>query len=63
MMTIMVIRGCTLEGAATGLEFYLKPDFSRLSDSVVMDRFTQNFVTPVAYAVTDLKCHINTVAN
>ena len=35
MMLIMVIRGCTLEGAVTGLEYYLKPDFSRLSDSVV----------------------------
>ena len=35
MMTVMVIRGCTLEGAGLGIEYYLKPDFSRLSDSVV----------------------------
>ena len=35
MMTVMVIRGCTLEGASLGLEYYLKPDFSRLADSVV----------------------------
>ena len=35
MMLVMVIRGCTLPGAATGIEFYLKPDFSRLLDSVV----------------------------
>ena len=35
MMLIMVIRGCTLPGAEVGIEFYLKPDFSRLLDSVV----------------------------
>ncbi len=35
MMTVMVIRGVTLDGASQGIEYYLNPDFDRLSDSVV----------------------------
>ena len=35
MMTVMVIRGVTLNGASLGIEYYLTPDFNRLSDSIV----------------------------
>ncbi|XP_033647228.1 sodium- and chloride-dependent GABA transporter 2-like [Asterias rubens] len=35
VLTIMLIRGLTLEGAANGLLFYLKPDISRLADGQV----------------------------
>ena len=32
MLTVLLVRGCTLEGASLGIEFYLKPDFDRLTD-------------------------------
>ena len=32
MLTILLIRGLTLEGAATGIEYYLKPDFQKLKE-------------------------------
>ncbi|RUS89020.1 hypothetical protein EGW08_003191, partial [Elysia chlorotica] len=35
LLTVLVVRGVTLEGAYKGLTFYLKPDFSKLSDSRV----------------------------
>lgn len=35
LLFCMLIRGVTLPGAALGLEYYLKPDFSRLADSQV----------------------------
>ncbi|UYV69749.1 SLC6A8, partial [Cordylochernes scorpioides] len=44
MLTILLIRGLTLEGASQGLVFYLKPDFGRLSDGQVwIDAGTQIF--------------------
>lgn len=35
ILTILLIRGVTLEGAGDGIYFYLKPDFSRLLDPQV----------------------------
>jgi len=35
LLTIMLIRGVTLDGASKGIEFYLIPDFSRLGDATV----------------------------
>lgn len=32
LLTIMLIRGVTLEGAGTGIEYYLIPDWNRLAD-------------------------------
>ncbi|XP_045167232.2 sodium- and chloride-dependent GABA transporter 1-like [Mercenaria mercenaria] len=42
LLLVIFIRGITLKGAATGLIYYLKPDFSRLADAQVwMDGGTQ----------------------
>jgi solute carrier family 6 GABA transporter-like protein 1 len=44
MLFILLIRGVTLEGASLGLEYYMKPDLSRLTDSRVwIDAGTQIF--------------------
>ncbi|CAI4223495.1 unnamed protein product [Auanema sp. JU1783] len=44
MLFCLLIRGLTLPGASVGLEFYLKPDFSRLFESKVwVDAVTQVF--------------------
>ena len=32
VITILLIRGLTLDGAVDGLLFYLRPDFTRLND-------------------------------
>ena len=37
VLTILLIRGVTLEGAMDGIIFYVSPDFSRLTDSQVGD--------------------------
>ena len=37
VLTILLIRGVTLEGAMNGIIFYVSPDFSRLTDSQVGD--------------------------
>lgn len=44
MLFFLLIRGLTLPGASLGLEFYLKPDFSKLMESKVwVDAVTQVF--------------------
>ncbi|ESN90550.1 hypothetical protein HELRODRAFT_189893 [Helobdella robusta] len=44
LLTIMLVRGVTLEGALKGIKFYMLPDFSRLSDlKVWSDAATQMF--------------------
>lgn len=35
ILTVLLIRGVTLDGAAEGIKFYLEPDFSRLGDPQV----------------------------
>lgn len=35
MLTALLIRGVTLDGAFQGLEFYLRPDFSKLCEAQV----------------------------
>ncbi|XP_005102026.2 sodium- and chloride-dependent neutral and basic amino acid transporter B(0+) [Aplysia californica] len=35
LMTVLLVRGATLEGAWRGIEFYLKPDVDKLLDSKV----------------------------
>lgn len=37
MMTILVINNCMLDGAAEGLIYYLKPDFSKLANAEVLN--------------------------
>ncbi|XP_054280657.1 sodium- and chloride-dependent creatine transporter 1-like [Macrosteles quadrilineatus] len=44
MLTALLIRGVTLDGALQGLEFYLKPNFSKLTEAQVwIDAGTQIF--------------------
>nr|XP_026691008.1 sodium-dependent proline transporter-like [Ciona intestinalis] len=35
ILIILLVRGCTLEGALDGIIFYVKPDWERLKDSTV----------------------------
>lgn len=44
MLFLLLIRGLTLPGASNGLEFYLKPNFSKIFESKVwVDAVTQVF--------------------
>lgn len=43
IMIFLLIRSLTLEGASKGLEFYLKPDFSKLSPRVVIEAMGHAF--------------------
>jgi NSS family neurotransmitter:Na+ symporter len=42
---LLIIRSVTLEGAAAGLSFYLKPDFSAISFQTFTDAISQAFFT------------------
>jgi SNF family Na+-dependent transporter len=35
MLTVLLIRGVTLDGATDGILYYIKPDFTRLADAQV----------------------------
>ena len=35
VLTILLIRGCLLEGAGEGIKFYMIPDWSKLTDAAV----------------------------
>lgn len=43
LMLGVIIRGVTLEGAGAGLEFYLKPDFSKVTGQVILEALGQAF--------------------
>ena len=43
LMLLVIIRSVTLPGAGAGLEFYLKPDFSKVTGSVVVAALGQAF--------------------
>lgn len=45
LMLVLAIHSITLSGAAEGLTFYLKPDFSKISGSVVVSAMNQAFFT------------------
>lgn len=43
LMIILAIRSCTLAGVREGLSFYLKPDFSKITGSVIVAAMNQAF--------------------
>lgn len=43
IMLILLVRALTLPGAMKGVEFYLKPDFSKLSPRMIIDALGQAF--------------------
>ncbi len=43
LLVILIIRSLTLDGAMRGLEFYLKPDFSKLNYNVIISALGQAF--------------------
>ncbi len=43
LLIILVIASCTLPGAMKGIEFLLKPDFSKVTSGVVLDAMGQAF--------------------
>ena len=43
LMFVVIIRGMTLPGADAGLEFYLKPDFSKITGGTVLAALGQAF--------------------
>jgi NSS family neurotransmitter:Na+ symporter len=43
LMFVVIIRGLTLPGAQAGLEFYLKPDFSKITGGTVLAALGQAF--------------------
>lgn len=45
LIVILAIHSCTLSGAATGLRFYLLPDFSKITLQVVVNAMNQAFFT------------------
>ena len=43
LMILLIVRSVTLEGAGKGLEFYLKPDFSKITGTTVLAALGQAF--------------------
>lgn len=44
MLFCLLVRGLTLPGASLGLEFYLRPDFSKLFESKVRRKAVRSFL-------------------
>lgn len=52
MLVIVALRSCTLDGAWTGISWFLKPDISRITPNVVFEALSQVFfATGVGMAV------------
>lgn len=45
LMVVLAIRSFTLDGAAEGLTFYLKPDLSKINGNVIVGAMNQAFFT------------------
>ncbi len=45
MLLILAVRACTLPGAMAGIEFYLKPDWSKINGEAVLAALGQAFFT------------------
>lgn len=43
ILLLLIVRGITLEGAMQGIDFYLKPDFSKIDGGVVLAALSQAF--------------------
>jgi NSS family neurotransmitter:Na+ symporter len=43
ILIVLIARSVTLEGAEAGLEFYLRPDFSKLTKEAFLDALGQSF--------------------
>lgn len=53
VLFIFLIRGATLEGAGEGVLFYLKPDFSRLTDPKVRNNHVVNGIPNKVFFTPD----------
>ena len=45
LMAVLAVNSITMSGAATGLKFYLVPDFSKIDGSVIVGAMNQAFFT------------------
>lgn len=45
LMVFLAVRSLLLEGASKGMQFYLKPDFSKINGSVIVGAMNQAFFT------------------
>jgi NSS family neurotransmitter:Na+ symporter len=43
VLILMIIRAVTLPGAIAGISFYLKPDFSKINDRILIEALSQAF--------------------
>ena len=43
LLLVLVVASCSLPGASAGIEFLLKPDFSKVSSRVILDAMGQAF--------------------
>jgi NSS family neurotransmitter:Na+ symporter len=43
LLTLLAVRAVTLSGAGAGLEFYLRPDFSKVTGAVILSAIGQAF--------------------